>query len=278
MIPKKLLSVPSLLSHLLVIPAWVLTFVLVYRPIWMVDLLDMRSGIFTFNLLMVMCITLGVLCASRIPVVSVRRYLHFRWLHYLLWCIAEYAAISLFVALYLTLMYNHLHGTTDAYYFSMLARSATMMGAILIYPYTILTMLFTLMEPKAQTLPEDDLVRFYDAWQQLKLVVSSSAIAYIEAETNYVIIKYIEAERLKDFQLRNSMKAIEPVLQKHGIVRCQRSYFVNPKHVLALRKDKDTGIIAELDTANLIGKNLNTAPLSSIPVSPKYYDNLSKML
>ena len=93
-------------------------------------------------------------------------------------------------------------------------------------------------------------------------------IVYIEASTNYVIIKYMDGERVKDYQLRNSMKTLEPQLRKHGIIRCQRSFFVNPRHVTALRKDKEGLIIAELDVQGV----------RSIPVSPTYYENLSKLL
>ena len=57
-------------------------------------------------------------------------------------------------------------------------------------------------------------------------------------------------------------------LRKHGIIRCQRSFFVNPRHVTALRKDKEGLIIAELDVQGV----------RTIPVSPNYYDNLSKLL
>ena len=52
------------------------------------------------------------------------------------------------------------------------------------------------------------------------------------------------------------------------MVRCQRSFFVNPQHVKVLRKDKQGVVVAELD--------VNGA--DTIPVSPKYYDALERML
>lgn len=268
-IPKKLLSVPSLLAHVLAIPAFLLFFVLIYSPEWIVSILDMQAGKATFNLLMVMCIVLGVLCASRIPVTSVRKYLHdFNWLRYILWCLAEICAMSAFVALYLTLMARQCQPNGGDSYFATLGWSAALVGSVVIYPYLLLNFLFSVMEKPEQPVAEDELVRLYDNAQQLKLVVAASAIVYIEASTNYVIIKYTEGERVKDFQLRNSMKTLEPQLLKHGIIRCQRSYFVNPKHVTALRKDKEGVIIAELDVPGV----------RNIPVSPNYYDNLSKLL
>ena len=235
----------------------------------MVEMLDMSAGRHTFNLLMVMCIILGVLCASRIPVTSVRRYLRdFTWLRYILWCLAEMAAMSAFVALYLTLMARQWQPDGGSSYFSTLGWSAAMVGSVVAYPYLLLNFLFAVLERPEQQLSEEELVRFTDSTQQLKLVVASSAIVYIEASTNYVIIKYTEGERVKDYQLRNTMKTLEPLLQKHGIIRCQRSFFINPRHVTALRKDKEGLIIAELDIQGA----------RTIPVSPSYYEHLSRML
>jgi len=267
-IPPKLLSVPSLLAHVLGIPAFLLFFVLIYSPEWIVRMLDMGAGRHTFNLLMVMCIVLGVLCASRIPVTCVRKYLNnFTWLRYILWCLAEIVAMSAFVALYLNLSAHLWNPGGGELYFTTLGWSAALVGSVVLYPYLLLNFLFAVLD-KPEQLSEDELVRLHDNMQQLKLVVASSAILYIEASTNYVIIKYTEGERVKDYQLRNSMKALEPLLLKHGIIRCQRSFFVNPRHVTALRKDKEGLIIAELDKQDT----------RSIPVSPNYYDNLSKLL
>lgn len=256
-----------MLAHVLVIPSFLLFFVLIYSPGWIVDMLDMNAGMHTFNLLMVMCIVLGVLCASRIPVTSVRKYLsNFSWFRYILWCLAELALMSAFVALYLTLMAKQYTGIVS--YFSTLGWTLALVGSIVIYPYLLLNFLFAVLEKPEQQPAEDELVRLHDSTQQLKLVVASSAIVYIEASTNYVIIKYTEGERVKDYQLRNTMKTLEPQLRKHGIIRCQRSFFINPRHVTALRKDKEGLIVAELDIQGV----------RSIPVSPNYYDNLSKLL
>ena len=277
-IPQKLLGVTSLLAHVLIIPAFYLFFVLIYRPSWITDMLDMNADRMIFNLLMLMCIVLGVLCASRIPVTCVRKRINLRWLHYTLWSLTEIAVITAFSALYLTLMRNYLLGEIVTSYFGTLGWTAAMMGSILLYPYLMLGFIFTLLQKPEQTVSEDELVRFQDNTGQLKLVLASSAIVYVEASTNYVIIKYTEGERLRDYQLRNSMKAIEAMLVKHGIARCQRSYFINPKFVTALRKDKEGVILAELDIASLDERNLTSGALRTIPVSPRYYDELNKML
>jgi len=258
-----------MLAHVLIIPVFMLFFVLIYLPKWMINLLNMGADRWIFNLLMVICIVLGVLCASRIPITCVRsRLREFSWLRYTLWCIAEIIVTSAFVALYLTVTRNALLGGIVTDYFSTLGWSTAMVGSVVIYPYLLLNFVFAILDRHEQQVPDDELIRLHDSSQQLKLVVASGAVVYVEAAANYLIIKYTEGERLKEYQLRNTMKTLEPQLQKHGIIRCQRSFFVNPKHVTALRKDKEGLIIAELDIQNT----------RTIPVSPTYYDNLSRLL
>lgn len=42
------------------------------------------------------------------------------------------------------------------------------------------------------------------------------------------------------------MRKLEPVAEHFHLIRCQRSYYVNPTHVKVLRKDKDGFIYADL--------------------------------
>ena len=114
--------------------------------------------------------------------------------------------------------------------------SAALVSSIVGYPYLLFGFVFVILNKPEEQPSEEELVRLYDSTQQLKLVVASSALVYIEAATNYVIIKYTEGERVKDYQLRNTMKTLEPQLLKHGIIRCQRSFFINPRHVRIVKE------------------------------------------
>jgi DNA-binding LytR/AlgR family response regulator len=124
-----------------------------------------------------------------------------------------------------------------------------------------------LLYPDEHEVAEEDLVRFTDNTGRLKLVIAQDVILYIEAKENYVLIHYLDGSKIKDYSLRQSMRGIEELMMKHGIIRCQRSYYVNPRHVTVLRRDKEGMIQAELET---VGRQ--------VPVSPKYYEELSKML
>ena len=111
-------------------------------------------------------------------------------------------------------------------------------------------------------------MRFYDSFHNLKIVLTPSAILYIGAEQNYVNIYYIENGRVRLYELRSSMKAIDELCQDNGLIRCHRSFYINPAHVKVLRRDKDGIMYAELDADDV----------RHIPVSKKYYDRLSEIL
>ncbi len=260
-IPSSLLSVPTLLTHVIALPAFFLGFILIYDSQWISSFLDAGLGI-VFNALMLTCILIGVLCASRIPMTAVRTHLHLSWWLYTLWTFAEIIVFSAFAALYMALVYG------DYGYFPALGDCLCISIAILLYPYGIFALLFPLIRPDEQEAGEEDLVRFADVTGRLKLVIAHDVLLYIEAKENYISIHYMEGEKQKEYSLRQSMRGIEELMDKHGIIRCQRSYFVNPRHVTVLRRDKEGFIQADLDIKD-------TKP---VPVSPKYYEQLSKLL
>ena len=77
--PASLLSVVSMLLHVIAIPVFYLGFILVYQSQWINLFLNAGRQMLVFNALMLTCILIGVLCASRIPVTAVRKHLRFTW-------------------------------------------------------------------------------------------------------------------------------------------------------------------------------------------------------
>lgn len=253
------------LLYIMGIPAFFLSFMLIYQPSHAANLLEMEQNMLSFNTTIIMCILLGVMIISRVLMLVLSHYqLRLTWARYIYWEIAELITMSMFMALYLTLMYK---GAFP--YFHMVGQSLYALLLICIYPYVIFNLSMVMMEQKEeQTNYDDSLMRFVDNTQRVKLMIASSAVLYIKAEENYVHIRYMEGERLKDYSLRASMKSLEELMHKHGLIRCQRSYYINPQHIKVLRRDKEGMITAELNTPH-------TLP---IPVSPRYYDELAKWL
>ncbi|MBQ6275897.1 MAG: LytTR family transcriptional regulator [Bacteroidales bacterium] len=224
----------------------------------------MGRGIMAFNTTMLFCILFGVLLISRLLLYVLRRFFVPTWLAYSLWIFGEVLVASLFMALYVTLMY---HGEYP--YFDVVGLCLFFNLIVLSLPYVIISLSVVASEANDVGEPsEGGLIRFHDNTQKLKLVVAADALMYVKAEENYVRIKYLENGVIKDYVLRNTMKSLELTLQKYGMVRCQRSFFVNPKHVKVLRKDKQGVVVAEL----------NVSGADTIPVSPKYYDALERLL
>lgn len=260
--PSSILSTATLLVHVLGIPFFYLGFILLYQSQWMMAFFETSQDRIVFNVLMVTCILIGVLCASRIPMTAVRKHLQLSWWQYVLWVLSEIIVFSAFAAMYMALTYG------DYGYFPALGLCLQISISVLLFPYIIFALLVTCIRPNKKEESEDDLVRFADNTGRLKLVIAQDVILYIEAQENYISIHYMEGEKLKEYSLRQSMRGIEELMDRHGIIRCQRSYFVNPRHVKVLRKDKEGFIQAELDI-------LDSKP---VPVSPKYYDQLSELL
>ena len=261
-IPSSMMSLTTMFLHVLAMPVFFLGFILIYQSRWMIRLLDVDQNRMIFSALIVTCILIGVLCASRIPMTACRKHIRLNWWQYTLWSLGEVIVFACFAALFIAL----LHGSCG--YFPALGQCLQLSFAVLLYPYIIFALLMAFLRPDEEEAAEENLVRFADNTGRLKLVIANEVILYIEAQENYISVHYMEGEHHKEYSLRQTMRGIEDLMAKHGIVRCQRSYFVNPRHVTVLRKDKEGIIQAELD--------VQKAP--SVPVSPKYYEQLNKLL
>ena len=258
------------LVYVLLLPIFFLVFSFLYDPYGMEDFLSVGGKNSAFHLLMLTSIMMGVLALSRLIFYLLHKHIDFLWWQYLLWCIGEVVVNSLFMALYVALFYGQ-----EMLYFSVLSVCLKYAFTILVYPYIIFTLIQicsnyeeyikTASQPQAI---DDSLAKFYDEHHRLKLTINPAAVLFISAEMNYINVHYIENDKPKEFMIRNSMKSVETVATKHGLVRCHRSYYVNPRHVKLLSRAKD----------GLIQAELNRDGLGLIPVSKQYYDRLANLL
>ena len=112
------------------------------------------------------------------------------------------------------------------------------------------------------------MIRFYDEYKKLRLVIARDALLFIKSEENYVHIFYLDQGKNKKFTLRSSMRALEETLNKHGLARCHRSYFINPAYIKIVHRNSSGIIVAELNQPNC----------DSIPISRKYQDIITKLI
>ena len=225
------------------------------------------QGRYALHLIVSTLIVFGVMLFSRMLLFLLRRVLDLNWPLYVLWCFGEVILCGLFLSIPMGI------GWSERPYFTVMSLCILYLAGILVFPLSLITMAVQLhvLGKRADLAPavdEKTLIRFYDEQKRLKLVVASDAVLYIEAEENYVHIVHLDNGKVKDFELRSSMRALEEVLQRHGLVRCHRSFFVNSAHVELLKKDVNGYALAQLDQEKV----------KNIPVSKKYYDSIVTLL
>ena len=191
---------------------------------------------------------------------------------YALWVLAEVFCMALFYAFFEKLILS------DSRDFSQLLKvSVENTALVLLLPYGVLWLFFSWREKKQQLallykgkeLVESSLfmVPFQDEKGVMRFSVKGDDLLYLEAADNYVNIYYADKGGVSHFMLRNTLKALEPILAPRRVIRCHRSFMVNFERVKVIRKLKD-GLQLELD-----------GPLvQPLPVSKTYVKEVLKGL
>ena len=261
-----ILSGASTIMHSLIVPLFVLIFTIYYRPSGVYEVLQMEDYSFAFNASILFCIVLVSISITRGWLYLIGKYRSISHTLYLLWCTGEVFTASLFVSLYIVLMDKELIP-----FFEIAGSSFITMLATCIYPYGFLWLgleLYSKNNEESEPVDESTLIRFYDEYRKLRFVIAAEAIIFIKSEDNYVQIHYLDKGKTKKFILRSSMRALEDDLSRHGLVRCHRSYFINPSFIRIVHRDASGIIVADL----------NQEGYDSIPISRKYQDVITKLL
>ena len=266
-LPNYFFRWPATVMSMVLPPVFFLVFTVVYNPFGLIDRLDMGRGLFTLNVSIIFAIMLVLDSGLRLAFRLFEKSTKFSWPKYIAWCIGEIVLGAIFATLYVTLISRGDY----PFFHTLFILCLPEIFLILIFPYIILTLGFALAAAEEteedRAAGDDSLIRFYDVYHKPKLVIAAKAILYIKAEENYIGIWYSENGRPVKYSLRAPMNSIEETCSRHGLVRCQRSYFVNPEHVTILRKQQGW-IFADLD--------MDGVP--SIPVSKRYYEKLANLL
>ena len=267
-ISRTFYKMPVNTLFIVTVPLFFFLFVLAYKPFGMNEFLAVGAGRYTLNLIICTLIVLGVISISRMLLFLLRRTIDLNWSLYVLWCFGEVVLCGLFMSIPMGIGWG-----SERPYFSVMSLCVLQSAGILVFPLSILSMavqLFVLgKQAKVVAVPDEKtLIRFYDDQKRLKLVVSSEAVLYIEAEDNYVHVVHLDNGKVKDFNLRATMRSLEDILERHGLVRCHRSFFLNAAHVGILKKDTNGYALAQLDQDGV----------KEIPVSKRYYQSVTALL
>lgn len=253
--------IPQLL-HMIALPVFFFAFVLIYRPFDMHSVLGYEF--YAVHVTILSC----VIFASMVILRLLYYYLPLRlnYTLYIFWCFGEIIFMSFFVALYLWLVLEK-----PMPYFDMMTLSFEYLFLTSIIPYSLLALsvrIYDYADNGNNGQEQSRRMRFYDSSHNLKFVIDAGSVLYIGAEENYIHIYYKDGTKVKSYVLRNSMRAVDELCLSNGLVRCHRSFYVNPAHIQVLRKDREGVIFAVLDASDV----------RDIPVSRKFYNNLSEML
>ena len=252
--------------HSLAVPTFILIFMTFYKPLGIHGLLDMEHANFAFNTTMIFCIALISTSITRSILYLIGKHRSISRPIYTVWCFAEMIVTALFSSLYTTLILKE-----PVSYFEVVGTFILLITTTAIYPYCFIWLAYELYAKNNEekvTTDDSSLIRFYDEYKKLRLVIVPEAVIFIKSEENYVQIHYQDQNRTKKFILRSSMKALEETLSKRGLVRCHRSYFINPAYIKIVHRDNSGMIVAELKQENY----------ESIPISRKYQNAITRLL
>ncbi len=264
--PKNIFTNKGFWGHLIGLPLFVIGFLLLFCPFAFRDY-PISFSRYSFHITMIFSIIVVVILISRLALFFINKKYPLTQMQYYLACLFEILFASGFSALYLWLFMKK----TQAY-FLFFGYTLVYLAVAMIIPYIILYMHYQLQEKgeqieEAGKLSQGEKIRFMDERGNVKLIVSQISILYIQSDENYLRIYYMDEGKINTYLLRSSMKRIEDMCAKNGLIRCHRSYFVNKEHVQVLQKDKEF-TYAILDVPNA----------AHIPVSKNYYDQVATIL
>lgn len=267
-ISRTFYKMPVNTMFMVLVPLFFFLFVLAYQPFDIDAFLAVGGQRYTLNLIICTLIVLGVISLSRMLLFLLRRSIDLNAPLYVIWCVGEAVLCGLFMSIPMGIGWAGVRP-----YFSVMSLCVLYMVSILVFPVSILSLavqVYVLTKEAVRGVVPDEktLIRFHDDQKRLKLVVSSEQVLYIEAEDNYVHVVHLDNGRVKDFNLRASMRSLEELLLRHGLVRCHRSYFLNAAHVELLKKDSNGYALAQLDQEGV----------KPIPVSKRYYESVTSLL
>ena len=263
-LPSYLLETNNVVRMILFTTVYSLVFINIFRPFnsetWIHNINS--TNYFMYSSLMVL-IGMVVVSLSRVIMNFVVKKVQLTFPDYVIWLVSDAVILSIFytfVAYKVGFIDNFLNDnpemTTWEAIYSIFWKSTANTVWMLLIPYTV-SLLFLdnqylknrIKEIDAR-IPESNIVHLKDEKGEIRLSINIENILYAEAADNYVIIKYINNDKIVDFLLRTNLKKLSDDLRDTPIQRCHRSFMINLLHVTSLKKDV-TEFIIQFDTTSI---------------------------
>ena len=269
--PKYLLQKEVLIYSVVFIVLFSALFISIYEPFSDTLWFNIRPAETFLLTISFYAVGIGLLTLSKVLLYWYQSKHILRTSVYILWIVAEFIVIG---ALYILFTQTFGFGS-EKITLNLILRTAFNVGLILAIPYTIITIVahyrskveelnILLFQRQMRNLPhENRLVNFYDINDNLKISLSEDSVSYIEAADNYVQIFYEMDGKLQSYLLRTGTQKIWEQLSNTTLMRCHRSFIVNPKKIKLFKDLKDHASIS-----------LVYPGVRDIPVSKSYYKDV----
>ena len=263
-LPSYLLEKNNVVRIILFTTVYSLVFINIFRPFnsetWIPN--NNSTNYFMYSSLMVL-IGMVVVSLSRVTMGLVVKKVQLTYPDYIVWLVSDAVILSVFyvfVAYNVGFVDNFLNDNPEmtkweAIYTIFWKSTANTVWMLLI-PYTI-SLLFLSNQHLKNRIKElgdkttdSNIIHFKDEKGEIRLSINIENVLYAEAADNYVIIKYINNDKLVDFFLRTNLKKLSDDLHDTPIQRCHRSFMINLLHVTSLKKDM-TEFIIQFDTTSI---------------------------
>ena len=276
-LPSYLLEKNNVVRMILFTTVYSLVFINIFRPFnsetWIPN--ESSTNYMMYSSLMVL-VGMVVVSLSRIIMGFVVKKVQLTYPDYVIWLVSDALIVSVFyvfIAYKVGFIDNFLNDnpemTTWEAIYSIFWKSTANTVWMLLIPYTV-SLLFldnqylknTIKELGTKT-SDSNIVHFKDEKGEIRLSINIENVLYAESADNYVIIKYINNDKLVDFFLRTNLKKLSDDMRDTPIQRCHRSFMINLLHVTSLKKDQ-TEFMIQFDTTSI----------KDITVSKSYQDSI----
>jgi hypothetical protein len=175
---------------------------------------------------------------TQFPLRKIFKVHEFKIKNYLLWLLIEIALINL---VYIFLYGNPIGNFVNDLGFSL---KYTLLSIWLPYSFAILIVYYknqrdeiASLKSNANKPAEKRSIIFKDENDKIKFSVLSKDVLLLESTDNYVSVFYFIDNKVQRKLLRNSLKNMEEMLKENAIIRCHRSFMVNPAKVEFMQKE-----------------------------------------
>ncbi len=288
-IPMFMTSRKYLAVSVLFVIAFSVFFMVIYTPFSVSSWFSIKDmGSFGISVVFTVA-AIAILAVSKTAIYLLRNRIRFTAARYMAWLMCENIVISLG---YTILTFQLLPGITSSSIPAIAVRVLFFVTMITAIPYSLVTLYVayrTKSEELEAALDERDrlrgelragraasetataaapqlpqMINLYDNNGTLRLTITVDSLYYLESQDNYVKVHYKHNDKFSVYMLRSRTSSIEESLAGTGMIRCHRSYIINVRKIAFIGEEHKSYYVT-----------LNDEQIKRIPVSKRYYDNVT---